>query len=209
MKDQAIYIKANRNTLMNTKTVRISDVAKVYCKDAQVAREARDLVLLQIRGSKKENYVFSILKVIELIQDKLPGHLVCNVGEMDFIIEYSPRKKEHKVWEFIKVGIVCFVTFFGSAFTIMTFNEDASVTSVFENIKSAVLGASNTNSYLIELSYAIGLPIGCLVFFNHFTKMKLSQDPTPLQIQLRVNEQDINQTLVDNSDREGKSIDVD
>ena len=158
---------------------------------------------------KKKNYVFSILKVIEIIQNSFPEYLICNVGEVDFIVEYSPKAKEHKIRNWIKIGLVCLVTFFGSAFTIMTFNEDASVTTIFGQIYEAVLGEKDTDSYLLELSYAIGMPIGCIVFFNHFAKFKVTQDPTPLQIQLRLNEKEINQTLVENADREGNSIDVD
>lgn len=209
MKENAVYIKADRNTKIHSKTIHLSDVAKIYSKDSQVAERVKQLVLFRVKGEKKKNYVFSILKVIELIQNTVPEYLICNVGEADFIVEYSPKAKEHKVWNWIKIGLVCLVTFFGSAFTIMTFNEDASVDSLFEKIYEAVLGEKETDSYLLEISYAIGMPIGCLVFFNHFAKFKVTQDPTPLQIQLRINEQEINQTLVENADREGNSIDVD
>lgn len=209
MKENAVYIKAGRNTKVDSKTIHLSDVAKIYSKDIQVAERIKKLVLFQVKSEKKKNYVFSILKVIELIQNSFPEYLICNVGEVDFIVEYSPKEKEHKVWKWIKIGIVCLVTFFGSAFTIMTFNEDASVSEIFDKIYEVTLGEKNTDSYLLEISYAIGLPIGCLVFFNHFANFKLTQDPTPLQIQLRLNEQEINETLVENADREGKSNDVD
>lgn len=209
MKEYAVYIKAERNTKVNLKTVHLSDIAKIYSKDTQIADKIKKLVLFRVKGEKKENYIFSILKVIQIIQEAYPDYLICNVGETDFIVEYSPKVKEHKFLNWLKIGIVCLVTFFGSAFTIMSFNEDASVDVVFDKIYEFVLGEKDTESYLLEISYAIGLPIGTLVFFNHFAKTKVSEDPTPLQIQLRMNEQEINQTLVENADREGKSIDVD
>ena len=211
MKESVIYIKADRNSMVNKKTVHLSDVAKIYSKDEKVAEQIKKLVLLRVKGDKKKNYVFSILKVIELIQTDYPEYFICNVGEYDFIVEYSPVVKEHKVFNVFnvfKILCVCLITFFGSAFTIMSFNEDASVRVIFDKIYQAVIGTSDKDTFLLEISYAIGLPVGSLIFFNHFAKFKITQDPTPLQIQLRLNEQDINQTLVDNADREGKSIDV-
>lgn len=209
MKEHAIYIKVDQNTQVDKKEVQLSDVAKIYSKDTEVVEKIKQLVIFRIKENKKKNYVFSILKVFELIQEAYPEYLLCNIGEVDFIVEYIGKKKENKVLTWLKVVFVCLVTFFGSAFTIMSFNEDASVATVFENIYKSLLGDTNKGYYLLEISYAIGLPIGSLVFFNHFAKWKVSVDPTPLQIQLRLNEKEINQTMIENADREGKSIDVD
>jgi len=209
MKDCAVYIKAERNTKMETKTIHLSDVAKIYSRDTKTAEKVKKLVLFRIKEDKKKNYVFSILLAIEVIQEAFPEYLVCSVGESDFIVEYVPKKKEYKWLTWSKVVFVCMVTFFGSAFTIMSFNEDAGVTSVFEKIYEAVLGRKDPNGLLLEISYAIGLPIGSLVFFNHFAKAKVTTDPTPLQIQLRLNEKEIDATLMENANREGSTIDVD
>lgn len=209
MKEYAVYIKADRNSKVNTKVVHLSDVAAIYSKDTQIASKIKKLVLFRVKEDQKRNYIFSILKVIELIQEAYPEYLICNVGEVDFIVEYVPIVKEYKVLTWTKVAFVCLVTFFGAAFTIMSFNEDASVEAVFKKIYEFVLGEKDINSHLLEISYAIGLPVGTLVFFNHFTKVKISLDPTPLQVQLRINEQEINQTLIENAEREGKSVDVD
>lgn len=209
MKDCAVYIKADRNSQLDTKVVHLSDVAKIYSKDTKVADKIKKLVLYRIKDDKKQNYVFSILSAIQVIQEAYPDYLICSVGEPDFIVEYVPKVKEKKWLSWLKITIVCLVTFFGSAFTIMSFNEDAGVVSVFEKINKAVLGDKNPDGWLLEISYAVGLPIGSLVFFNHFTKAKVSTDPTPLQIQLRLNEKEIDETFIENADREGNTIDVD
>lgn len=209
MNGNAVYIKAERNTCVDMKTVHLGDIAKIYSRDSRIEEKIKKLVLFRVRDDKKKNYIFSVLKVIEIIQDAFPEYLICNLGETDFIVEYKPKVKEHKILTWLKVGFICLVTFFGSAFTIMSFNEDASVETVFEKIYEFILGEKDSGSYLLEISYAIGLPIGTLVFFNHFSKAKLSTDPTPLQVQLRISEEEINKALVENASREGKSIDVD
>ena len=51
--------------------------------------------------------------------------------------------------------------------------------------------------------------MGILVFFNHFGKKKFTVDPTPMEIQMRLYENDIQTTLVENASRRGDEIDVD
>lgn len=61
----------------------------------------------------------------------------------------------------------------GAAFTIMTFNEDVSVADVFDKVYRLVLGQEKQGGSIIEIFYAIGLPVGILVFYNHFRRKKL------------------------------------
>ena len=71
-----------------------------------------------------------------------------------------------------------------------------------------VMGNPATGGSILEISYSIGIPIGIIVFFNHFSKIKINSDPTPLQVQLRLYEQDENTAIIKNASREKKTIDV-
>lgn len=100
------------------------------------------------------------------------------------------------------------IAFFGAAFSIMTFNADVSVTEVFSKIYLLVTGESRPGGTIVELGYCVGLAIGILMFFNHFSRKKIETDPTPIQIQMRSYENDINTALIKDAEREGKSIDI-
>ena len=56
--------------------------------------------------------------------------------------------------------------------------------------------------------FGMVLAIGILVFFNHFSKAALSKDPTPIEVQMRTYETDVNQTLIKNAEREESGVDV-
>ena len=60
----------------------------------------------------------------------------------------------------------------------------------------------------MEVCYSIGLIIGILVFFNHFAGKRFSVDPTPMEVEMRLYENDIQTTLVQNYERKKKEIDV-
>ncbi|WP_455055389.1 hypothetical protein [Merdimonas faecis] len=44
-----------------------------------------------------------------------------------------------------------------------------------------------------------------MVFFNHFGKSKVSVDPTPLEVEMRLYENDIQTTLIENYSRNSGS----
>ena len=104
---------------------------------------------------------------------------------------------------------MCVFTFFGSAFTIMTFNNDVGVGEVFLDFYKQVMGKPSNGFTILEVSYAIGLSLGILIFFNHIGRKKITHDPTPIQVEMRTYEKDIDTTFIENCGRKGTSNDVD
>ena len=103
---------------------------------------------------------------------------------------------------------MCIVIFFGSAFTIMAFNNDVGVSEVFAKFYMQVMGKESSGFTELEVFYSIGIAFGILVFFNHVGRKKITPDPTPLQVEMRKYENDIDTTFIENSSRGGSNIDV-
>ena len=61
---------------------------------------------------------------------------------------------------------------------------------------------------MLEFMYSIGMIVGILIFFNHFGGKKFSVDPTPMEVEMRLYENDIQTTLIENYSRKGQEIDV-
>ena len=93
------------------------------------------------------------------------------------------------------------VSFFGAAFSIMTFNNDVDLGSLFDQFYTLVMGKSSNGFTILEISYSVGIGLGVLLFFNHFGHLKLSDDPTPMQVQMRTYEDDVNQTLIEQAEQ--------
>ena len=152
--------------------------------------------------------VFSTLKVIEIIQDNYPNLNIKPIGSDDFLIAFDNKPPTPKALTYFKVTIVCLILFFGAAFAIMAFNNDVSINELFANVHEKFTGEPSNNHTPLELGYAIGIPLGILVFYNHLGKKKLTKDPTPIEIEMRLYENDINTTLIDGIKREDAHIDV-
>ena len=61
-----------------------------------------------------------------------------------------------------------------------------------------VITSFESNGFtIIEISYSIGLAVGILIFYNHFSNKKASKDPTPLQVEMIKYDKDIANALKD------------
>lgn len=208
-----LYLKVERNTLAKDRNVKLSDVATLLCSDESVTRQLKQLKIYTFSDDKKapkeQEQVFSVMKLFEMIGKEYPGIQIENIGEVDFVVEYKKNGEPAKWAEYVKAAVLSVVIFFGGAFTIMAFNNDIGVTDVFAKFYQQVIGRQSNGVTELEICYSIGLSIGVLLFFNHFGKKKITHDPTPVQVEMRKYEKDIDDTFIETAERGGKSIDVD
>ena len=190
---EILYLKIDRNIEVDHIDVTLGDVAKLECVDASVKNRLKTMKLLKIQAQKSDRYVFSVMKVIEQIHEIYPELEIQNLGEADFIIEYESPDYAKGRYNTLKVAVLCILIFFGSAFSIIVFNN----------------GRESDGYTVMELGYSIGIAVGILVFYNHLGGKRITKDPTPMEVQMRQYEDDVNTTLVEGCNREETSIDVD
>lgn len=205
---ETVYIKADRNTEVAKPEVQLGDVIKVECTNPSIKANIKCQKLLKFSGDEKRIAV-SILRVIACIHEQYPQVEIQNMGETDFIVTYENAATPKKAVHLLKTAIVVLISFFGSAFSIMSFNNDVNITDIFSKVYELFTGNPSDGFTIIELTYSIGLIIGILIFFNHFGKKRFSVDPTPIEVEMRLYENDLQTTLIENDSRKGKQLDVD
>lgn len=205
---KTVYLNIRQISEIHHKEVQLKDVADVYCDDSAVTNKCNALRIKTIHLDRNKRYVESTLDVIKKLIEMDPSLTVNNVGEVDFIIDYHRPKSPNWGWQWLKTVFVCIVCFCGASFAIMTFNNDASVADVFKEIYRLVMKEESSGFTILELSYSIGLALGIIVFFNHFAKYKINTDPTPLEVEMRLYEDNISKTLIQNDGRKESDIDV-
>ena len=203
-----LYIKAEQNVEVSNSNITLGDVVQMECVDKIILAKLKGKKVLRIPSKGSHREVLSILRVIEIIHEDFPELQIQNMGVNDIIITYENGSNNNKVWNYIKVVVVVVVSFVGAAFAIMTFNNDSGTNALFSQIYEMFMGKPKEGFSILELTYSIGLTVGILVFFNHFGKHKLTVDPTPIEIEMRLYEKDIQTTLIDDYSRKGKTLDV-
>ena len=166
-----LYLQLDQNIQINHPHIYLQDIAKLSCSNSKILNRLRVMPVINLDPNKPGRYVMSVMDLISEIKKKEPDLEINNIGEADFIITFKNKPGSGLVWQWCKIIFVGLAAFFGAGFSIMTFNND------------------------------VGIGLGVLFFFNHFGHMKITDDPTPMQIQMRLYEENVNKTLIKDIDR--------
>ncbi len=193
-----VYIKPAQKTIVTgRKIVFLKDVAEVFSPDKD-ENKIKDIPVFEVKEDKCKNYAVSVMDIIKRITNEYPSASVVNLGEGEVLIQFSPDKhKTNSIWNFIKIAFVSIVLFIGSGTAIMSFQADGELIKIMEGYYNMFYGTTKHSPWLLEIPYSLGIAIGITIFFNHFSRSKESKDPTPIEIQMTLYEQQTVTSMVD------------
>lgn len=203
-----LYLKAEQNVELQSEDVYVKDIGKMTCSDEHILAKVKAIKLHHFKEGEPKRQVISILKVIAEIEKTFPNVTVENLGEIDVLVELINVDRHKSPVQTVKIIFVSLISFFGTAFTIMAFHNDIGINEVFTKVYEMVMGQKSDGYSILELSYSIGLAAGIITFFNHIGGRRITKDPTPIEVEMRVYESDVNKALIETADREGKMLDV-
>jgi stage V sporulation protein AA len=153
---------------------------------------------MDLRLDKKKNCLLSVIDIIDAIDKALPDNTINIIGESDTVIEYTPKTgKPNALWQWTKVAFISLLLLSGSATAIMSFHSDSQMPTVFQNYYKLFFDESRDSTILIDLPYSIGLALGIIVFFNHILGKKITDDPTPIEVEMSLYESNVTDTMID------------
>ena len=206
--EPVIYIKAPQCIDITDPSVTLGDFLTIYCTDTKIQNKLNNLHFYTFPSGQSAQIVVSVLKVMEMILTRYPDAEIENLGEGDFILSYEPAEPFAKAKEMLFTFFICLVAFFGGGYAIMAYNTDVGARELFTYLSMLFTGNAKSGVLCVAITYAIGLTVGMLLFFNHLGNKKLTKAPTPLEIQMRLYEKDISTTVIKDVSRRGESIDV-
>jgi len=208
MSNVTVYIKCDRNVEVQSPDVFMKDVGSLRCADNVISAKLKALKVHHFHQSDTKRCVISTLKLVELMEECCSNISVQIIGEPDVLVEWVSVNK-HKGWQqWLKAALVCLVSYFGTAFTIMAYHNDVGINEVFTEVYRMAMNREPQGLNAVEISYSVGLALGIIVFFNHIGGRRLTKDPTPIEVAMRNYEQDVDKTLIETAGREGKEEDA-
>lgn len=202
---EILYIQTEKNVEVQSPEIYLQDVAKLTCKDSKVLNRNKVRKVFSIPNGAPGRYVISAVDLVHAVAKEEPNVDITHIGEANLVVTYEKAKHQQKWYSWLKTLLVCVLTFFGGAFSIMTFNTDVDTANLFSKIYTQFTGEIATGPTILEFTYSVGIGIGVVFFFNHFGKGKLTQDPTPVEVQMRLYEDDVNKTLIADKNRSKKT----
>ncbi len=208
MQKETLYLKLERNVELEKTDVELKDLGKAYCRDQALLNKIKTVKVFKMKPEDGGRKVVSVMRLIEMLQQEYSNLEVESIGETEVVVELVKTNRYKGAVQTAKICFVSCICFFGAAFTIMTFHNDVSIVKTFDRIYEMITGQLSDGVTVLEIAYSIGLALGIIVFFNHIGGRRITKDPTPIEVEMRVYEKDVNDALVETADREGKTLDV-
>lgn len=201
---ETLFIKLNQAKNFEHSKVTIGDIAELCCTNKKVIQNISGVILLEDQSRGQNRYVLSVMDIIHVVQKKFPEVDIECIGETECVVMFQSQNEKSRIGEIAKVIMICVILFFGAGFSIMAFNNDAGIQEMFRQIVSKYSVNQHLGIRLMETGYSLGIGIGILVFYNHFFNVKLSKDPTPIEVEMRKYEKEINLTIIEEYGRLNK-----
>ncbi|QOS79953.1 stage V sporulation protein AA [Paenibacillus sp. JNUCC31] len=189
-----VYVRLrSRIRIQRGRGVKLGDVAHLLTSPEEQEGRLLELELLRPGPEDGNLILIDILQIIPQIRMALPGVTVELIGSGHTLVEVIAGTGKASISLFILVWLLLF---FGSALTIMNFHADVNMQEVQIRIVEMITGRRDEHPYLFQVAYSIGIGFGMAVFFNHLFKKKWNEEPTPLEVEMFLYQQNVDKYVV-------------
>ncbi|WP_433946385.1 stage V sporulation protein AA [Paenibacillus sp. SN-8-1] len=188
-----VYLRLRKNVRLHVGSViRLGDIAQILAP-GNSEEILKQLVMERPEQNDGNRIVIDMLQIIGSIHALMPGCIVEHIGEPHTLVEIVGKEKKPSIVLFI---VVWLLLFFGSALTIMNFHADVSMQEVQVRIVEMVTGTRDEHPYVFQAAYSVGIGLGMIVFFNHIFKKKWNEEPSPLEVEMFLYQENLNHYVV-------------
>ncbi|AWB45060.1 stage V sporulation protein AA [Paenibacillus sp. CAA11] len=190
---RVIYIRLRKHVrLQKGSAVCLGDIAQLLAPP-ETERELKQMVLEKPKEHDGNRMVIDMLQVIGKIRERYPRYSVEYIGEPHTLVEINDKERRPSIAAFI---VVWLLLFFGSMLTIMNFHADVSMPEVMVRIVEMITGERDQHPYLFQGAYSIGIGLGMIVFFNHLFRKKWNEEPTPLEVEMFLYQENLDHYVI-------------
>lgn len=188
-----VYVRlCKKVTARPGQILRLGDVAQVIADEPHAA--VREIPVYQSDFKDGNLAVLDLIDVVGRIRAAFPGLDVRIIGPAQVIIELQTARKKPCKWWVAGVWLLLFV---GSALAIMNFHTDVSMREVHERIYYLMTGEHVREPLILQIPYSLGIGVGMIVFFNHLFKRRLNDEPSPLELEMYLYQENLDQYVID------------
>lgn len=189
-----VYVRLrSRIRIQRGRSVNLGDVAHLLTSPEEQEKRLLELELLRPGPEDGNLILIDILQIIPQIRRVLPDVTVELIGSGHTLVEVVVGSGKPSKSLFILVWLLLF---FGSALTIMNFHADVNMQEVQIRIVEMITGRRDEHPYLFQVAYSLGIGFGMAVFFNHLFKKKWNEEPTPLEVEMFLYQQNVDKYVV-------------
>ncbi|HBZ79516.1 MULTISPECIES: stage V sporulation protein AA [Brevibacillus] len=200
MKD-ALFLRLRKRLAVKPEAmIALGDICQLFW-DGEREEALKRMPIYQVKPTDGNLIVIDIMQVIQRVRSVYPEVELEIQGSPQIIVEVlNPRKKANPVL----VALVWVLLFIGSGLAIMNFHTDVSMREVHERIFYLITGERSEQPLWLQIPYSIGIGMGMILFFNHIFQKKINEEPSPLEVELFMYQQSLDQYYIQNENKENQ-----
>ena len=174
-----IQLKDKATIPEQASSIKVRDIADITANDPCIAGEIN---VYTLTDSNWNTIILSANDVIRQIHKRYPNNGIHLLGVVENVIVQKQTKQAKT--SLILVVIAWVILFLGAGLTIVNFHEDVSMKEVHQNLHYYFTGEQSEHPYWLQIPYSIGIGLGMTVFFNHLFRKKINNEPSPLEVEM-------------------------
>lgn len=188
-----LYIRLRKRvTAVPGETVTLGKVAHLMT-EPDIEKKLLELPLC--KPSERDGHVVLIdmMQIVAAARTLYPRLQVEHFGEPHVLIDIRTKSKPPNRVALAAAWVLLFI---GSGMAIMNFHEDVSMMEVHQRIYEMITGRRAEHPYWLQIPYSFGLGAGMVVFFNQLFKKRLSEEPSPLEVEMFSYQESLNHYVI-------------
>lgn len=200
-----LYLRMKKKTTAEIgQPIKVKDVCRLMADEEEV-QMIQETPIADVTPSVGNYLMIDVLDVYRLIAEKNPRLDIRHIGPAQTIVEI--QKKTKRLPKRFFVALVWLILFIGSGLTIMNFHTDVSMQEVHQRIFYLITGKQEERPLSIQIPYSLGIGAGMILFFNHLLKKKFSDEPSPLDLEVFLYQENLDQYVIDNERKKNDGSD--
>ncbi|MFV9510742.1 stage V sporulation protein AA [Tepidibacillus sp. LV47] len=197
-----VYLRfRNRHYAKPDDLILLKDIAQIVAPK-ELEEKIKHLPVHQIIPEDKHLVVIDMMKVVKILKQNFDVE-VRNIGQPEIIVEILTKSMMKKP-NFFAVLFVWILLFIGSGVAIMNFHHDVSMQEVHQRLYYLITGVKKDHPLLLQIPYSLGIGLGMILFFNHVFRKKINEEPSPLEVEMFLYQQNLDQYVFLNENTENR-----
>lgn len=180
--------------------ITMGDICQIYWNGEREDAIKR-MPIYRVKPADGNLIIIDIMQVIQRLRSAYPEVELEIQGSPQIIVEVQNPKKSANL---VLVTLVWILLFVGSGLAIMNFHTDVSMMQVHQRIYYLITGQESKQPLWLQIPYSIGIGMGMILFFNHIFKKKINEEPSPLEVELFMYQQSLDQYYIQHENKENQ-----
>jgi stage V sporulation protein AA len=188
-----LYLRLRKRVqIQKGNTVRLGDIAQMIV-DPAFEQQLNELIVYVPQSDDGNRVLIDMMQIVQLVKKRYPVLQIEHFGEPHVLMEIITKPIRTNPVLIILVWLLLFI---GSGLAIMNFHADVSMLDVHIRIYELITGKENAHPLILQIPYSIGIGVGMVLFFNHLFKKKFNEEPSPLEVEMFMYQENVNHYVI-------------